>query len=206
MAIVGSGPGSLENDPGFIDSFDVVVRVNNYRLFGETGSRTDVFYSFFGDSIRKSVADLRRDGVRLCMCKCPDDYPIDSEWHRRNRQMNGVDFRYIYRNRAKFWFCDTYIPITEDFLRKFNLLGNRIPTTGFAAILDVLEHAPQLVYLTGFDFFRSGIHNVTDPWFKRNNKDPHGHNPEAELRWLVANASRYPITADQALLRIMHST
>jgi hypothetical protein len=31
VAIVGSGPGCLDNDPGFVDSHDVVVRVNNYK-------------------------------------------------------------------------------------------------------------------------------------------------------------------------------
>ena len=48
VAIVGSGPGCAENEPGLIDGHDVVVRVNNYRLTGGTGKRTDIFYSFFG--------------------------------------------------------------------------------------------------------------------------------------------------------------
>ena len=36
VAIVGGGPGVLANNPGFIDSHDVVVRMNNYRLFAES--------------------------------------------------------------------------------------------------------------------------------------------------------------------------
>ena len=205
VAIVGSGPGVLENKPEFIDSHDIVMRVNNYRIMRNTGTRTDVFYSFFGDSIRKTQEELKREGVRLCMCKCPDDYAIASEWHRRRRQMNGVDFRYIYRNRAPFWFCDTYVPTTEDFLEKFSLLGQHIPTTGFSAILDVLSLEPAAVYLTGFDFFRSGFHNVTDPWSKRQNGDPFAHDPEAELRWIAANADKHPVTFDPALTQIVQS-
>ncbi len=46
VAIVGSGPGVLDNKEGFIDSHDVVVRISNYKIFLETGVRTDVHYSF----------------------------------------------------------------------------------------------------------------------------------------------------------------
>ena len=81
VALVGSGPGVLDNRPGFIDSHDVVVRVNNYKLSPAAGARTDVFYSFFGSSIRKSVEELKRDGVDLCVCKCPNAQFMQSAWH-----------------------------------------------------------------------------------------------------------------------------
>lgn len=199
VALVGSGPGVLGNQPGHIDGYDVVVRVNNYGLGPEAGRRCDVFYSFFGTSIKKTSAELYRDGVRLCMAKCPDAQPIESDWHRRNGKMMGVDFRWIYQRRAGWWFCDTYIPDTADFMRGFDLLGGHVPTTGFSAILDMLSFAPRELYLTGFDFFRSGLHNVRDPWRLKNTDDPIGHVPERELAWLVANAARYPITTDAAL-------
>jgi hypothetical protein len=203
VAIVASGPGCLNNEPGFIDSHDVVVRVNNYRLREGTGSRTDVFYSFFGSSIKKSPEELKRDGVTLCMCKCPNAQPIESEWHRVRNQMHGVDFRAIYRRRADWWFCDTYIPAVADFLYGFNLLGQHIPTTGFAAILEILTLNPKSVYLTGFDFFSSGIHNVSDPWRAKNLDDPISHVPENERRWLAGNIERFPITTDAVIARMI---
>jgi hypothetical protein len=186
VAIVGSGPTVLENEAGLIDSHDVVVRINNYKLSAPTGSRTDVFYSFFGSSIKKSATDLRADGVRLCMCKCPDAQFMESRWHLKRRKMNGVDFRYIYRTRAAFWFCPTYIPTTAEFLRWFELLGGHIPTTGFAALLDVLTYGPAEVYLTGFDFFASKLHNVNERWRAGDPTDPIGHRPELERDWLMA--------------------
>lgn len=202
MAIVGSGPGLLDNRPGFVDSHDVVVRVNNYRLLGEaTGARCDVFYSFFGRSIHKTAEELQRDGVTLCMCKCPCALAVDSDWHRRRKRMDGVDFRWIYDDRADWWFCDTYVPTLGDFLKVFEMLGKHIPTTGFTTILDVLEAAPASVYITGFDFFRSRIHNVTEPWRRKNTGDPIGHEPERELAWLAENWSRYPLTGDPVLMR-----
>lgn len=203
VAIVGSGPSVLGNVPGFVDGHDVVVRVNNYRTSREAGYRCDVFYSFFGSSIRKTGEELKRDGVKLCMCKCPNAHAIESEWHVRNRQMHGVDWRPLYRRRSDFWFCDTYIPETEDFLRGFNLLGGHIPTTGFAAILDVLSFDPFEVYLTGFDFFRSKIHNVRDRWVEKNTDDPIRHVPEREREWLQQNAEKYPLTFDRTMADVL---
>lgn len=203
VAVVGSGPGSLDNKIGFIDGHDVVVRINNYKLLPQTGRRTDVFYSFFGASIKKTADELKRDGVTLCMCKCPDSQPIESEWHLANDKMNGVDFRPIYRRRAQFWFCDVHVPTDQEFLVAFNLLDRHIPTTGFSAILDVLGCRPSHVYLTGFDFFASGIHNVNERWHHKNSADPIGHVPQRELEWLGSNAHRYPISCDPTLTRAL---
>lgn len=205
VAIVGGGPSAAENENGFIDGHDVVVRVNNYRMVESTGRRADVLYSFFGNSIKKDVRELQRDGVRLCMCKCPDAHAIQSEWHVRRRKMHGVDFRWIYEKRRAWWFCDTYIPTTEDFLAAFDLLGRRVPTTGFSAILDVLSFDPTSVYLTGFDFFRSRQHNLTEAWRENNINDPIGHAPEREREWLQRNVQKYPITCDPVLTKLIGS-
>ncbi len=191
VAIVGSGPSSLENKPGAVDAHDVVVRVNNYRPGERQGHRTDVFYSFFGNSIQKSSAELKHDGVKLCICKCPNSQPMESAWHRRMNKLNGIDFRYIYVARRSWWFCDTYVPDDARFLEKTALLQGHIPTTGFAAILDVLACEPSEVFLTGFDFFTSGRHNVDKKWRPGNPADPIGHRPELEAGWISANASRF---------------
>lgn len=205
VAIVGSGPTVLDNKAGFIDSHDVVVRISNYKIFEETGLRTDVHYSFYGNSITKSKQELIYDGVYLCMCKCPNSQPIHSPWHERNGKQKGVDFRYIYNQRANWWFCPTYVPTDEEFLAQFELLKRHVPTTGFAAILDVLSYNPKSVYLTGFDFFSSGIHNVDEGWKKNNPQDPIGHVPNEERRWLMNNYQKHPIVLDPALKRMMAS-
>lgn len=146
VAIVGSGPGSLANPVHIVDGHDVVVRVNNYKLQAGTGKRCDVHYSFYGTSIKKTREDLIRDGVKLCMSKLPNAHPIESEWHRRSGKMIGVDYRPHYARRKDWWFCDTYIPTTEEFMVGFNLLDRHMPTTGFAAILDVLSFEPKSVF------------------------------------------------------------
>ena len=205
VAIVGSAPSVLDNQPGFVDSHEIVVRVNNYKLGEGAGKVTDVHYSFYGNSIRKSAQDLQRDGVKLCMCKCPDAKPIESDWHERNDKTNGIDFRYIYKNRSDWWFCDTHVPDVERFLKSFELLGRHIPSTGFSAILDVLDCAPRGVYLTGFDFFASAVHNVDEPWRPGDPEDPIGHRPDRELTWLAEYAGRVPLTFDDTLARLVRA-
>ncbi len=187
VAIIGSGPTVLQNEDIFIDSRDIVVRVNNYKIKGleiNVGWRTDVHYSFYGSSVKKTVDELKADGVKLCMCKCPDDKPIDSPWHEANGQKYGVDFRYIYKHRTDFWFGPTYIPSTKEFLEHFNLLGKHIPTTGFSAILTLLSLPVKELYITGFDFFSSGVHNVNERWKHKNIGDPICHVPKKELEVL----------------------
>lgn len=202
VAIVGSGPGVLDNPPGLIDSHDVVVRVNNYKLSPAAGQRTDVFYSYFGNAIKKSALELMRDGVRLCMAKCPDALAIESRWHFERGKDHGVDFRWIYQLRRDWWFCDTYVPELPEFLEGFVLLGDHVPTTGFAAILAVLSFKPASLYLTGFDFFSSGVHNVNERWRPGAADDPIGHVPERELAWLSEHRSP-SITYDRRLAGLL---
>lgn len=203
VAVVGGGPTVLENRPGFIDRHDVVVRVNNYRTGSDQGYRCDIFYSFFGSSIRKTRAELESDGVRLCWAKCPDGKPLDSPWHERQGKTNGIDFRYIYRERAPWWWCDTFIPDAEHFLRGVKILGGHVPTTGFSAILDVIESEPRSLYLTGFDFFQSKQHNVDERWKPGDPADPIGHRPEAERAWLRDYASKHVVYLDRALTELL---
>lgn len=203
VALVGSGPGVVGNAPGFVDSHEVVARVNNYKVGREQGYRCDVHFSFYGTSIRKTASDLKRDGVTLCVCKCPDAKFMDSAWHRKRGRMNGVDFSYIYRTRRDFWFCDTFVPTLEQFREWFHLLDRHVPTTGFAALLEIMAHEPASVYMTGFDFFQSRIHNVDERWRPGDPSDPIGHSHARERAWVKAHADR--LTFDRMLTRALHS-
>jgi hypothetical protein len=203
VAIVGSGPGVLDNVPGFVDSHQVVIRTNNYKTSAAAGRRTDVFYSFFGGSIRKPASELQADGVCLCVAKCPDGQPIESEWHRQRGKMNGVDFRYIYAARASWWFCPTFVPDADEFMAAFKLLGGHVPTTGFSAVLFALSCRPASVYLTGFDFFSSMVHNVDERWRPGDPTDPIGHVPHLERQWLADNLGSHPLTCDRRLAGIL---
>jgi hypothetical protein len=204
VAIVGSAPSVLENELGLIDSHDVVVRINNFKLSAAAGKRVDVFYSFFGRSIRKTEEELTFAGVKMMLCKCPNAKPIECEWHEKNGKQLGIDFRYIFNFRSDWWFVDTFVPSVEHFMRSFELLDRHIPSTGFAAILDVLECDIASAYITGFDMFTSGVHNVDEPWKLGDPADPIGHRPELEAAWLAENAGKYPLTFDATLADLMN--
>jgi len=185
VCIVGSGPSILTQDGRHIDGFDEVIRISNYKLVPEkTGKRTDVYYSFFGGSIKKTPEDLKIDGIKFCMCKCPDamahkhDEMVD--WDAKN---TGGDFRAIYRRRADWWFTPVYIPTLEDYLDSFMLLGKHVPTTGFSCILELVECDVKELYITGFDFMTSKVHNVNEKWLGdyKNQDDPIKHVPDIEL-------------------------
>lgn len=191
VAIVGSAPSVMLNKPGVIDGYDVVMRINNYKLRPATGFRCDVHYSFYGTSITKHPVDLKRDGVKLCLCKLPNSKPLESAWHEERRKFEGIDYRYIYKNREAWWFCPVFVPDDERFLAKFELLGKHQPTTGFAGILDVVEAEPAEVFLTGFDFFTSAVHNVDERWVHKNTDDPICHRPDLEASWIKAHAGRF---------------
>lgn len=203
VAIVGGGPTAMENRPGLVDSHEVVVRVNNYRTGEEQGWRCDIFYSFFGRSIKKTRDEILRDVVRLLWAKCPDAKPISSPWHEARGKMAGIDFRYIYEDRKAWWPCDIFVPSVEHFLRGFNLLERHVPTTGFSAILDVLDCEPAEVFVTGFDFFRSGQHNLDEKWKPGDPADPIGHLPELERSFVKSFLDSHPMKVDRALAELL---
>jgi hypothetical protein len=207
VAVVGSAPSCLDNAMGFIDGHGIVVRVNNHKLRGyedRVGWRTDCHYSFYGSSIKKTAEELQAEGVELCLCKCPDAKFMDSPWHHQRGKDNGVDFRYIYRNRQSWWFCDTYVPTLERFLESFHALENHVPSTGFACLYELLALNNCEVYATGFDFFSSGKHNVDERWRAGDPSDPIGHRPDLELRWLKRYYQTHDnLTVDRKLLDLM---
>jgi len=208
VALFGSAPTCLDNNGAWIDKFDFIVRTNNYKMKGEkhgikydytdrVGSRTDVFYSFFGSSIRKTKDELIRDGVKLCMSKIPNSKPLESDWHVKKGKLEGIDYRPNYRRRQAFWFCPTYVPTDDEFLKKFKYLDNHQPTTGFSAICDLMKARPSELYITGFTFFKALPgqtikHNINESWKIKNPEDPIRHQPEVEavkLRELAATYS-----------------
>lgn len=203
VAIVGSGPGVLDNEPGFVDSHEVVIRVNNHRCSAAAGWRTDAHYSFYGSSIKVPREDLIAQGVKLCLCKCPDAKFMESEWHKQRNKPHGVDWRYIYQARRDWWWVPTFVPSVEEFREGFNLLGSHVPTTGFSAVLFALSCRPKSILLTGFDFFASGVHNVDERWRPGDPTDPIGHVPHLERQWLADNLRHHDITCDRRLAGIL---
>jgi hypothetical protein len=212
VVIVGSAPSGLDNKGSHIEDFDVIVRVNNYKTRGidkrgkvydftdKLGTRTDYHYSFYGGSIRKSAEELKADGIKGHLCKCTDDVCHVTQWHIDNHCTFGGDFRGIYRRRAGFFFAPLYIPEKHHYLKLYDLLNGHVPSTGFAGIWEIVNSKPKELYVTGFDFMQSKLHNVNEPWLKGDPSDPIGHDFKAERRLFYKWADEHSfITLDKWL-------
>lgn len=219
VCIIGSAPSGLDNNGSYVEDFDVIVRVNNYKTRGTNkrgltydftdslGVRTDYHYSFYGGSIRKTQEELKADGVKGHLCKCPDDICHVTGWHVENKKIHGGDFRGIYRRRKGFWFAPLYVPEKAHYLTLFNLLGGHVPSTGFAGIWEIVNSQPKELYVTGFDFMQSKLHNVNETWLEGDPNDPVGHvfNKECELfvKWVKEYGF---ITTDRWLTEVIRES
>lgn len=153
VAIIGAAETALEEENArFIESFDLVVRVNKalhtWRPEQEKyiGKRTDIlFHSFFEN-------ELSGGG------------PVDFDLFQRR---HGLKYLVHPRNSLQGWriqlnFYKRRPRKTESFLlpRKFYKkmqkdFGELIPTVGYAALYSILNAPCREIYITGFTFFRT---------------------------------------------------
>ena len=203
VVIMGSAPSVLENKASDIEGYDLIVRVNNYKTKGTNirgkrydytpfvGSRVDYHYSFYGGSIRTKAGELQNAGIKGHLCKCPNDECHVTKWHRHNNQIQGGDFRPIYRRRRNFWVAPVYVPQRDHYMELFSLLGKHVPSTGFACIWELIQCKPKELYITGFDFMTTKQHNVDELWNAGSQDDPIKHVWDVEAKlfkdWLFGN-------------------
>jgi len=185
VVILGSAPNVKNISAKKLNSFDIVVRVNNYKIFNEC-KRVDVFYSFLGKSIRTTNEEIKKTKCKLIYCKCPNENIITKNINGEINERLTEDFRWIYCFRSDWFNVPYYIPPVETFSQN-SAFVNQVMTTGVSAIIDILRHKPTLVHIAGFDFFTSGLHNggAAAKW-----KGKKGHNFEGEanvVRKLLKN-------------------
>jgi len=192
VIILGSAPSVVENTDLFINSFQIIVRLNNYKIFNDS-TRTDIYYSYFGRNIKKTKNDLIKDKIKYIMCK----YPV-SNWGKR---IDGLqdDWSWVYEYRKGYFVIPYYIPTDKDFKSNFDLL-DRVPTTGVSAILDILRFKPKYMHVTGFDFFQSGKHNINEKWDNSGN-----HNLEGERKLIKKLHTENKINVDNNIKRILYA-
>ena len=121
----------------FIDSFDVVVRLNNgYNISEERiqdlGSRTDVLYHcFWGPHFPQSIPFLTYPNIE----------PFSTDLTK---------FNLVNQNRVPFEVYDL-----ELYLKLFNLLNSR-PNTGTCAIYDLINSQIKSLHVCGITMFKGG--------------------------------------------------
>jgi len=150
VCIVGPSP-SLEGSKqgSFIDSFDIVVRVNRGFpiTFGgdDVGSRTNILYhclntdEYSGGKVHYDK--LYEDNVILS-CPYPKNvYPF---------HLDILKFEEQNQEKIRYHYIDT-----DFYLKCADLIGTR-PNSGICAILDLLCFDIKSLYITGFTFFKDG--------------------------------------------------
>lgn len=203
VAIIGSAPSARDNTAKFIDGHDEIIRINNFKTVGtdlrghhydyrdKVGYRTDWHYSFYGGSIRTKREDLI--GIKGHLCKCPDKELVHrSQWHEERGLRKACGWAWIYRARTEYWQAPVYIPKVEHYMKCFEMLGGHVPSTGFACIWEFVNLPVKSMYVTGFDFFRSGIHNIDEQWRPGKKDDPIRHIPEKEFEIFKRWAQKMP--------------
>lgn len=169
----------------FIDSFDVVVRINNHFLIEECdipdlGSRTDVLYHCIG---RNSTQDR----------PCPDQwghipyvvYPMPKPMQKEDKFTPYI---------KKYGEIDFYIEPYE-FIVNLGMKEARVkPHTGTSAIFHLLEKGAAEVHAIGFSFYRDGYAGYKKGWSRekalKHSKNCN-HNIEREFAFFKTKIKEY---------------
>ena len=135
LSVEGSKNGS------FIDSHDVVVRLNyaNINNPKDSGTKTDIVYY---DGSLHNYGDLKLDYL---VCAYPK-----TEWFFEERCLKSVQYLSTLYNH-KVVDSGIYTQLKNS-LDKDNTVR---PNTGLIAIVDLLQSELRSLFITGLDFYRS---------------------------------------------------
>lgn len=147
----------------FIDSYDVVVRINEAvpipeDLLEDVGTRCDVLYSSLAPQFRITKDKLYQPFLDLGTTVICRPTPLKT---------NRIEEIKLYSHDVTYWY-DRLATALEDVDLAVRVVGQepyrthtakmngRLPLTGFAALWDLLEFKIEEVYMIGFNFFVGG--------------------------------------------------
>lgn len=156
VAIVGPASYLKHLDTGpFIDSFDVVVRINRgteliNAYSNSIGRRTDILYNCLIKSPDNggdlNIKRYHAHGIQWVSTIPGSDINGVCKSQRLHKMVSRIDVFKIKRN-FKFHIMDH---------KEYSMLNIQIESranTGFAAIFDLLSHGVAELYVTGFSFY-----------------------------------------------------
>jgi len=153
IAVVGPASSAFQTGKGaYIDSFDLVIRINKSALTVDAGkhptdigSRTDILFHCFLENLHSGGGPLdfamyERQGIRFVINP-------RYEW---SGVRNSFNFYKRYRTAQP-----TYLLSRKLFGKINRSLGGYRPTTGYSALYALLESDFAELYITGFTFFKT---------------------------------------------------
>lgn len=184
VAIIGGADSAYkEKLGGYIDSYDVVVRINNgvrvidkYKEY--IGKRTDFLFHTFYENIEGGGSPIELDlWNNMEVRQVVFSHSLNSSYGHNLR--NFVTF-----NKGQFSVIHLGDTMCQANIR---CVFPYYPTTGLIAIHSILMCEPLEVYVTGITFFRTAHHQSyrsgsLDHWTKLMNSSDSKHNPEVEYQ------------------------
>ena len=161
------------NNGEYIDSFDVVVRVNRgteviNKYCNSIGKRTDILYNCLikspdnGGEIK--VSEYKRNKIKwIATIPDSDRYGITNS----NKLHKMVNWFTVLKLKWNFNF---HIMDYRKYLEINKVIESRA-NTGFAAIFDLLNHGVSNLYITGFSFYLDSFINGYKKGCGRNEKE-----------------------------------
>ena len=192
------GPASyLENSlkEDFINSFDIVVRLNNSFNIPKTsirdiGNRTDVLYHcLWGPHFPNSIP-LLKSKIKILKTSYPNIAPFSLDIER---------FMKINSDRIPYEIYET-----KKYKELFDLVGSR-PNTGTMAIFDLLSYDIDNLHISGITMFRGGyISNYRKNFMHKSRKEVQKeneiykvHNIQQQIEYLKKKLVDDRITLDR---------
>jgi hypothetical protein len=146
---------STSNNGGFIDKYDVIIRLNNsYPLcdFSNLGSRTDILFHTGG--IFTDVKTLNNDGIRWYVSKRKAEAPNVTKLIKEIEQDGTGQIKVL--------------PIELKFLENLRIQLNKTePNMSTIAIDYLLKTDLKVLYVCGCDFYGTGYnkaYTITPGW------------------------------------------
>lgn len=154
VAIVGGADSVLKEKLGdYIDSFDVVVRINKgVEVIEEqheyVGEKTDVLFHCLFEDITKGGSPLTFELWKKWDVK----QIVFSHNFMYTHYAMSYMYNYYRKNKGRFKIAQLPVKLYRDNMNAIRPYG---PTTGFVAINTILNCKPKELYITGITFFKT---------------------------------------------------
>lgn len=185
VAVIGAADSAFDMENGeYIDSFDIIVRVNKAPHSWSTekakfiGSRTDVLFHSFYENTDSGGGPIdfklyEQQGIKYLV--------------NPNNNIKGLNTHLNYYKRNLNNKITYFLP--RRFYEKMTIHFNEVvPTVGFSALYTVLNSECKEVFITGFTFFKTPYANdyrdhLKDMKTNENHLKKQGiHDPDLEFK------------------------
>ncbi len=200
VIIVGPSNHNIGKNSGeFIDSFDIVIRLNksyplDKKMVNDLGSRTDILYhclkiknpqvTYFNMSLEKSQINF--------LCSSIPDKGFFTKYIKHAQKKNNKIFKIL----------------KTEIYNSVRMSTNTHPNTGIITITDILQYPIKELYITGITFYTTEFYkgySWISSFRERKNFNDKRHNQESQkiyLKSLIDNDDRIKI--DDELHNILY--